>query len=75
MKYKKFKENINFAGFKNKEFARLLDISQQSVTNYSKKGVPQYAALISELLMLLRYNDIDFDPLVKKFIEENNEKI
>ena len=75
MKYKRFKENINFAGYKNKEFAKLLGISQQSITNYSKKGVPRNSALISELLATLRYNNVDIDSIIKKYLDESDTDI
>lgn len=74
MTYEQFKQNISYAGLKNKDYAQLLHKNSNSINNYSKKGVPIHAAIISEMVAYCAAQGIDPIPIMKKATKDFTKK-
>ncbi|MHA3117022.1 XRE family transcriptional regulator [Acinetobacter sp. ANC 4635] len=67
MPYTEFQRLIGKAGLSIKEFAALLDMKPNSITNYSKQGmVPTHIAVIVALISTMKDEGLDFYPIFEK---------
>ena len=67
MPYTEFQRLIGKAGLSIKEFAALLDMKPNSITNYSKQGVvPTLIAVIVALISTMKDEGLDFYPIFEK---------
>jgi hypothetical protein len=67
MPYTEFQRLIGKAGLSIKEFAALLDMKPNSITNYSKQGVvPTHSAVIVALISTMKDEGLDFYPIFEK---------
>ncbi len=67
MPYTEFQRLVGKAGLSIKEFAALLDIKPNSITNYSKQGVvPTHIAVIVALISTMKDEGLDFYPIFEK---------
>ena len=67
MPYTEFQRLIGKAGLSIKEFAALLDMKPNSITNYSKQGVvPTHIAVIVALISTKKDQGLDFYPIFEK---------
>ena len=67
MPYTEFQRLIGKAGLSIKEFAALLDMKPNSITNYSKQGVvPTHIAVIVALISTMKDEGLDFYPVFEK---------
>ncbi|BDE21483.1 XRE family transcriptional regulator [Acinetobacter baumannii] len=67
MPYTEFQRLIGKAGLSIKEFAALLDMKPNSITNYSKQGVvPTHIAVIIALISTMKDEGLDFYPIFEK---------
>jgi len=67
MPYTEFQRLIGKAGLSIKEFAELLGIKPNSITNYSKQGVvPTDIAVIVALISTMKDEGLDFYPVFEK---------
>lgn len=74
MSYDAFIAELGKAGLSVREFAALLGMRANSVSNYSKRGeVSSHLGIIAALLAELRLNDIPRDPVFDR-VEVNKKK-
>ena len=67
MRYTEFQRLVGKAGLSIKEFAVLLDMKPNSITNYSKQGVvPTHIAVIVALISTMKDEGLDFYPIFEK---------
>ena len=67
MPYEEFQRLIGKSGLSIKEFAALLDMNHNSITNYKKLGkVPTHIAIIVALLSTMKDDGVDFYPILEK---------
>jgi hypothetical protein len=67
MPYTIFQRLVGKAGLSIKEFAALLDMKPNSITNYSKQGVvPTHIAVIVALISTMKDEGLDFYPIFEK---------
>ena len=67
MPYTEFQRLIGKAGLSIKDFAALLDMKPNSITNYSKQGVvPTHIAVIVALISTMKDEGLDFYPIFEK---------
>ena len=67
MPYTEFQRLVGKAGLSIKEFAALLDMKPNSITNYSKQGVvPTHIAVIVALISTMKDEGLDFYPVFEK---------
>ena len=67
MPYEEFQRLMGKAGLSIKEFAALLDMKPNSITNYSKQGVvPTHIAVIVALISTMKDEGLDFFPIFEK---------
>lgn len=67
MPYTEFQRLVGKAGLSIKEFAVLLDMKPNSITNYSKQGVvPTHIAVIVALISTMKDEGLDFYPIFEK---------
>lgn len=67
MPYEEFQRLIGKSGLSIKEFASLLDMNANSITNYKKIGkVPTHIAVIVSLISMMKDDGIDFHPVFEK---------
>ena len=67
MPYTEFQRLVGKAGLSIKEFAVLLDMKPNSITNYSKQGVvPTHIAVIAALISTMKDEGLDFYPNFEK---------
>lgn len=67
MPYTEFQRLIGKAGISIKEFAALLDMNPNSITNYSKKGIiPVHIAVIVTFISTMKDEGSDFYPIFEK---------
>ena len=70
MPYSEFQRLIGKAGLTIKEFAELLGMNPNSITNYHKVGViPSHIAIIISLISSMKENGIDFYKVFEKVKE------
>lgn len=73
MVYEEFKRQLGKAALTTREFAELLKLNPNSITNYSKRGtVPNNLAVIAVLMGVMADNGIDFRPVVTDIDIEPN---
>lgn len=67
MPYIEFQRLIGKAGLSIKEFAALLNMKPNSITNYSKQGtVPMHIAVIVALISTMKDEGLDFHEVFEK---------
>ena len=67
MPYTEFQRLVGKAGLSIKEFAALLDMKPNSITNYSKQGVVStQIAVIVALISTMKDEGLDFYPIFEK---------
>lgn len=67
MTYEGFKRQLGKAGLTVREFAELLNMSSNSLTNYAKAGeVPSHLAVIAVLMAEMAEHGLDFREAVSK---------
>ena len=67
MPYEEFQRLMGKAGLSIKEFATLLDMNPNSITNYKKIGkVPTHIAVLVYLLSSMKDEGVDFYPNFEK---------
>ena len=67
MPYEEFQRLMGKAGLSIKEFATLLDMNPNSITNYKKIGkVPTHIAVLVYLLSSMKVEGVDFYPIFEK---------
>ena len=67
MPYTEFQRLVGKAGLSIKEFAALLEMKPNSITNYSKQGVvPTHIAVIVALISTMKDEGLDFFPIFEK---------
>ena len=67
MPYEEFQRLMGKAGLSIKEFATLLDMNPNSITNYKKIGkVPTHIAVLVYLLSSMKDEGVDFYPIFEK---------
>ena len=67
MPYTEFQRLVGKAGLSIKEFAALLDMKPNSITNYSKQDVvPTHIAVIVALISTMKDEGLDFYPIFEK---------
>ena len=67
MDYEEFQRQLGKAGLSIREFAALIKMRHNSVTNYSKTGeVPSHLAVISALLGEMGERHIDFRQVISR---------
>lgn len=67
MPYEEFQRLIGKAGLSIKEFALLLDMNPNSITNYKKAGkVPTSIAVITMMISDMKDTGTDFHPVFEK---------
>ena len=67
MPYTEFQRLVGKAGLSIKEFAALLDMKPNSITNYSKQGVvPTHIDVIVALISTMKDEGLDFYPIFEK---------
>jgi hypothetical protein len=67
MTYEEFRRQLGKAGLNTREFAVLLRLNPNSITNYADRGtVPTHLAVIVTLLGEMAEHRIDFRPLLGK---------
>ncbi|HAV5608001.1 TPA: XRE family transcriptional regulator [Acinetobacter baumannii] len=70
MPYAEFQRLIGKAGLTIKEFAELLGMNPNSITNYHKVGVvPSHIAIIISLIATMRDQGLDFYEVFEKLKE------
>jgi len=72
MPYSEFQRLIGKAGLTIKEFAELLGMNPNSITNYHKVGVvPSHIAIIISLISSMKDQGIDFYEIFEKLKKYN----
>jgi hypothetical protein len=67
LNYAEFLAELDQAALSVREFATLLQMHPNSVSNYARPGeVPTHLAVIAALLAELRRNSIDHEPVFKR---------
>jgi transcriptional regulator with XRE-family HTH domain len=64
--YQAFINELGKAGLNVRQFADLVGMNRNSVSNYANGSVPRHLALIAVLLGELNLRDIDFRPAVSR---------
>lgn len=73
MDYKTFRSHIGRAKLTNKDFADLVKINSNSITNYKKDDhVPVHWAIVAMLMGELAGNDMEFRHLLRRMDIEPN---
>lgn len=66
MKYREFANELGKAGLNIREFADLIAMNRNSISNYAGKDVPRHLAFIAVLLGELNVRGINFRPILSK---------
>ncbi|MDA0713090.1 MAG: XRE family transcriptional regulator [bacterium] len=67
MPYEEFQRLVGKAGLSIKDFATLLGMKPNSITNYKKVGfVPTHLAVIASLISTMKDDGYDFFPIFEK---------
>jgi hypothetical protein len=65
MQYTEFQQVLDEAGLSLREFALLLKLNPNSVTNYKKRGtVPSHLGVIAYLVRELAHRDLDYRTVI-----------
>lgn len=76
MDYTVFKKKLGQAGLSVNDFAELMQITGNSVSNYSSKGyVPVHLAVAVTLMSEMAYRNIEFKSLLSETHVENKPRI
>lgn len=72
MDYEEFRRHLGKAGLTNKEFAEIVKINRNSITNFKKDGeVPDHWAIVAMLMGVMADNGLDFkEPLSRIEIDQ-----
>ena len=72
MVYEEFRRHLGKAGLTNKEFAEMVKINSNSITNFKKDGVvPDHWAIVAMLMGVMADNALDFkEPLSRIKIDQ-----
>ena len=71
MTYVEFQRQLGKAGLTLREFADLMGMNRNSVTNYAKKGeVPSHLAVIASLMGEMAEQQLDFRVVLAKMVIE-----
>lgn len=74
MDYEEFKRQLGKAGLTGREFADLLQLNRNSISNLAQKDmVPNHYAIIAALLGEMAENKIDFRSVLKRIELKKNE--
>lgn len=67
MTYEEFKRQLGKVGVSAKEFACLLEVNPNSITNYSQyKKVPSHLVVIASLIAKMAENGLDFKNIISR---------
>jgi hypothetical protein len=67
MQYAQFQQILDEAGLSLREFALLLKLNPNSLTNYKKRGtVPSHLAVIANLVRELAFHGLDYRSAVNR---------
>lgn len=67
MRYADFQRTVDESGLSLREFARLLRLNPNSITNYKKRlEVPSHLGVIALLVHELAQRDIDFRAIIQR---------
>lgn len=67
MEYREFRRHLGKARLTVKQFAELVNLNRNSITNYSRKGtVPTTLAIISALLGEMAERNVDFFEILSR---------
>jgi transcriptional regulator with XRE-family HTH domain len=66
VEYSAFLNELGRAGLNVRQFADLVGMNRNSVSNYASGNVPNHLALIAVLLGELHLRDIDYGPAVSR---------
>ncbi len=67
MTYEEFKRQLGKAGINTREFAELVKLNPNSITNYARHGeVPSHLAVIVTLMGEMADNSLDFRPALAR---------
>lgn len=72
MNYKTFRAHLLGSGLNNKDFADLVKINSNSITNWKADRVPEHWAIAAILIAELARNGIEFRTLLQKMDIEPN---
>lgn len=73
MTYEEFRRQLGKAGLTAKDFAELVKLNSNSITNYAKSGeVPSHLAVIAALLGEMAERKIDFRDVLSRIEIEPN---
>jgi len=73
MTYEEFRRQLGKSGLTAKEFAELVKLNSNSITNYAKSGeVPSHLAVIAALLGEMAERKIDFRDVLSRIEIEPN---
>jgi hypothetical protein len=73
MLYKEFRRQLGKAGLTNKDFAQLVKINSNSITNYKKNGeVPTHWAIVALLMGVMADHKLDFKEALNRIEIEPN---
>jgi hypothetical protein len=65
MEYEEFERQVNKAGLTVSEFADMVKMRRNSITNYSARGgVPTHWAVVAVLIGEMKENSLDFKELI-----------
>lgn len=60
MEYEEFRRHLGKAGLTNIEFAEIVKLNRNTLSNFRRYGVPKYWAIIAVLMGVMADNAIDF---------------
>jgi hypothetical protein len=67
MRYEQFQQAVEDAGISLREFAGLLKLNPNSVTNYKqRRDVPSHLGVIALLILELVRHNIDYRPIIRR---------
>lgn len=76
MPYEEFQRLVGKAGLSIKEFAELLGMRPNSITNYNKIGyVPSHLAVIVSLISTMKEDGVDFYPIFERVKTYENARL
>ncbi|MBK5073620.1 XRE family transcriptional regulator [Budviciaceae bacterium CWB-B4] len=74
MDYEEFKRQLGKAGLTGREFADLLQLNRNSISNLAQKDqVPNHYAVIATLMGEMAEHKIDFRPILERLELKKNE--
>lgn len=74
MDYEEFKRQLSKAGLSGKDFAELLQLNKNSISNLAgKEKVPDHLAIIASLMGEMAEHKIDFRSVIERIDLKKNE--